>query len=111
MPLGAVIITSIGGYYQARPCAQIDSIFKNNQTSVLNNYPECADFYSGANPDRHVAVLARIQGMGTTGATAAAALGANFGMAGWLALILHGVGVEIYVSLVETSDVDSVCRA
>jgi hypothetical protein len=96
MPTGAVVVSGMEGFYQARPCGQIDDMFRGNKTMVLGRYPECADWYTG-NTDRHAAVPAKLTGGGTR-ATASAALGMNFGSAMWLALALHAIGVEIYVS-------------
>lgn len=75
-----------------------------NETIVLGLYPECADWYTG-NTGRHAAVLADLGG--GTAATAAAALGMNFGSAMWLALAIHAIGVEIYVSRAPRPRIDT----
>ncbi|KAL1642556.1 hypothetical protein SLS58_005324 [Diplodia intermedia] len=82
-------------YFTARPCAQLDYIFNFQQDATLRHHPECVRFYDGSNPGQHALVNARF---GTTAAEATAALGIPFGMAMWLALTLHAVGVEVYVS-------------
>ena len=51
MALSAMIMSSQGDYYDARPCGQIDFIFNGNRSGVLGTYPECAAYYSGAKPD------------------------------------------------------------
>lgn len=88
----------MSSYYSARPCAQIFDTFEGNQTATLQHYPECAAFFSGADPDRHAAVKAQLGGDGGSAIGAAAALGMTFGASAWLAMALHAIGVEIYVS-------------
>lgn len=80
----------------ARPCEQILYTFHGNQTATMLRYPECAAFFTGENLDQHAAVKAILGG--GTAIEAAAALGITFGGSGWLALALHAIGVEIYVS-------------
>lgn len=67
----------------------------NNRSRALDLYPDCAAFYSGENPDQFVVVGADMRG-GIT--TAASAGGLTFGAALWLAMALHAIGVEVYVS-------------
>ena len=89
MVLSAMIISRYGNYYIAMPCKQIDSMPGGN-SSV---YPACV-----ADPDGQTAVNAQFntpQGIEQV----SAAMQTSFGMAGWLALILHAVGVEIYLAL------------
>jgi hypothetical protein len=87
----------MAGYYVARPCEQIFYTLHDNQLATLMHYPECSAYFSGANPDQHAAVKALLGGGGTA-IEAGAALGLTFGGAGWLAMAIHAIGVEIYVS-------------
>jgi hypothetical protein len=93
--LSAIIISTMYGYYDARPCGQILETFKGSQEATLHFYPECASYFSGANPGQYAVVHADMDG---TAIEVAVALGLNFGAATWLALALHAIGVEIYVS-------------
>lgn len=95
--IAAIIISMIGTYYTARPCAQVaDMVEDANRTLEL--YPECATFFSGENPGQQVVVHADLTSP-SSAAEAGAAAGMAFGMAIWLAFALHAIGVEVYVSL------------
>ncbi len=96
MIIMANVISSTGEYYAYRPCAQINYTLGENRTRTL--YPSCEPFYTGQNPDQYVLIPAKIGGQGTNAATTAAALDESFGAAFWLALVLHAVGIEVYVT-------------
>ncbi|KAI0863829.1 hypothetical protein F4860DRAFT_501776 [Xylaria cubensis] len=81
--------------YYAMPCDKIDSML---QDRTLDLYPECLSFYSGANPHQNVVVRAEFNHP-TSVVEAAAALDAVFGMAYFVAFLLHLFGVEIYLHL------------
>ena len=88
MILSAMIISRIGNYYIAMPCKQIASM--GGDPTI---YPNCA-----ADPNGQTAVVANI--VTPTGVEqVAASLQTSFGMAGWLAFLMHAVGVEIYLAL------------
>lgn len=89
------IITLIGGYYMARPCAQVYYML-GSQADTLQAYPDCAAYFLGEDPFRQVAVEANIHG---NEAELAAAEGILFGPAMWLAFALQAAGVEIYLRL------------
>lgn len=93
MIISTVIISISPKYYMAQPCDKIDFIIGREQT--LESYPDCASFYNGSRPDQNVLVLGDFNGNADKIGTA---LNLNFGMAFWLALFLHAIGVEIYVS-------------
>jgi hypothetical protein len=95
MFIGSMIITTMPGYYQSRSCPQIQSAFNGSQKTTLHFYPECMAYFNGSNPDKHALVHANMKG---TAIEVASALGMNFGAAAWLALALHAIGIEIYVS-------------
>ncbi|KAL1615749.1 hypothetical protein SLS56_011704 [Neofusicoccum ribis] len=90
----AVIVGTQKNYYTARPCYQLDYIFKTRE-ATLQHYPECIPFYNGTSPGQMVVVNAK---MGSTAAEASAALGISFGMSMWLALALHAIGVELQLT-------------
>lgn len=84
-------------YYSTWPCAKIEFTMKNSDTFLLDAYPGCAAYINGTNPSQVVPVAATF-GKGD-GVNTGAALNVAFGMALWLALLLHAVGVEIYLHL------------
>jgi len=92
MIISAQIIGSIGGYYRAMPCDQIASMF-DDQEKFKASYPQCSSATGVA--EGWVAVPASFSGKSQV----AAALDLTFGTAGWLALALHAMGVEIYLQL------------
>lgn len=92
MIINAKLISSIGGYYRAMPCDQIASLFKDQQ-SFKATYPQCSSA-TGITAG-WVAVPANFSGKSEV----AAVLGLTFGTAGWLALAIHAIGVEIYLQL------------
>lgn len=95
MVLGAMIISTRGGYYMVQPCIKIADMVDYDNKQLIDLYPTCDEYASGANRDTQVVVLANFGG---NVAEVATAMNLCFGMAGWLALFLHAVGVEIYVS-------------
>ncbi|KAJ1713543.1 hypothetical protein NYO67_4257 [Aspergillus flavus] len=94
MIISTVIISISPKYYMAQPCDKIDFIIGREQT--LESYPDCASFYNGSRPDQNVLVLGDFNGNADKIGTA---LNLNFGMAFWLALFLHAIGVEIYLQM------------
>jgi len=88
MIIAALVITQIGGYFISMPCQKIEYVDGDTQS-----YAACRE-----NPDAQTAVLANFN---TTNGVEhiAAALDTSFGMAGWLALAMHAIGIEIYLRL------------
>ena len=84
----ALIISSQGTYHEAIPCSVIE--FLNSTGQVSDTFPTCTS------PDAWTVVRADINDSASP-VGPAASLRAGFGMAGWLALALHAIGVEIYV--------------
>jgi hypothetical protein len=89
MIISAQILSAIGRYYTIWPCVKLAWTL-NDRNKLMLRYPSCV-----SNPDRPTIVLVdfndRAEEVG-------AALGLSFGMAGWVSLFMHLVGVEIYVS-------------
>ncbi|KAE8318237.1 hypothetical protein BDV41DRAFT_572233 [Aspergillus transmontanensis] len=94
MIISTVIISISPKYYMAQPCDKLDFIIGREQT--LESYPDCASFYNGSKPDQNALVLGDFNGNADK---IGAALNLNFGMAFWLALFLHAIGVEIYLQM------------
>jgi hypothetical protein len=92
------IITQIGSYYYAMPCSKITAIltsFGAPEKAVASLYPPCISFLNGTAPNQYAVVHANQNG---NPEEVAASLDMAFGMTLWLALLLHAVGIEIYVS-------------
>ncbi|KAH7018622.1 uncharacterized protein B0I36DRAFT_395574 [Microdochium trichocladiopsis] len=94
--LGAPILSRTGPYYIARPCKIIHDTLGNNQGLVLQWYPSCHPWYDGA--DDELQVLVRADTGGNLMERAAATL-VLFAAAGWLALTMHAIAVEVYLHL------------
>ncbi|KAK1962450.1 hypothetical protein LY78DRAFT_684036 [Colletotrichum sublineola] len=93
----AAIISTMGTYYAARPCSQVAyTIGDSNRTLEL--YPDCAAYFSGANPVQQTIVHADLL-TATSAAEAGAAASLPFGLALWLALAMHAIGIEVYLRL------------
>lgn len=91
--ISTLILTRIGGYYRAMPCQEI-AFLVHPQSKLQNAYPQC--FLPNGTIDGWVAVRAHFNGNVPQISTS---LGLTFGAAGWLALFLHAIGVEIYLRL------------
>ena len=91
MIIAAQITTMIGSYYVPFTCGELEYLRHYNTTEVFDTYPACA-----RDGLAEVAVHADFNG---NNANVGASLRLNFGMAIWLAIFLHAVGVEIYLNL------------
>ena len=90
MIIAATIISmdSIDPVYQAMPCDKLNS-FYDTTSELLEAHPICASLSAISS------VKANMNG---TVEQIAAALSLCFSMAVWLALAIHAIGIEIYVS-------------
>ena len=93
MILSALTITQVSTYYSTMSCDEIAFLY-NSSVLVNELYPQCSNFNSTVND--MVVIQAKF---GNQPEQIAASLGLSFGMALWLALVLHLVGVEIYLAL------------
>lgn len=96
MFLAASIISSSGGYHAAMPCGKVDFILEDRST-MAQRYPGCAAYLDGSNPDQYAIVPANMSGPDAV--QVAAALNLSAGGAFLVAIVLHAIGVEIYVSI------------
>ena len=95
MLLCALITSSIGGFSLNMPCDKISFIVGPETTGRL--YSSCRPYVTkGTNGGTEVVVEATLNG--TNPAEIAASLDISFGVAGWLALWLHAILIEFYVS-------------
>ena len=81
--------------YVAMPCDVILFTYQGNQTQLYTTYPACNPDNSKYATGGHVAVKANL--LSDNLAEYAAAIGSNFGMALFLAMFLHAIGIEIYL--------------
>ncbi|KAG4440743.1 hypothetical protein IFR05_003787 [Cadophora sp. M221] len=99
MVLAALVISTQKNYSATRPCGELayilatNSDLENQPAAFAQRYPQCVN----ASDTTPVPVNASLtdgdaENMGV-------ALGMSFGMALWLALFLHAVGVEVYLNL------------
>ncbi|KAK5704875.1 hypothetical protein LTR97_001986 [Elasticomyces elasticus] len=65
--------------------------------STLGYYPGCATYFDGTQPDKRVIVNADFASEDPIALSASLAI--PFGTAGWLALILHTIAIELYLRL------------
>ncbi|KAH7332688.1 hypothetical protein B0J17DRAFT_579906, partial [Rhizoctonia solani] len=88
--VSAKVITLIGGYSSFMRCAEVDYLIESN--SMSQRFPQCltSDPYN-----TYVVVPASWKG---TKLGESSAVRASFGMSMLLAIFLHCVGVEVYVS-------------
>ncbi|OTA52938.1 hypothetical protein K449DRAFT_390640 [Hypoxylon sp. EC38] len=94
MGITMVLASLNGGYYYAEPCDKINFIL-GSQNETIASYPECASFFSGEDPSRHVAVHATI--FTKDKVKIAASINMVFGTAGWVAIVVHAALVELYL--------------
>ena len=93
MILSSLIATKTGGYYRAKSCDEIKFIL-DDQSQFESSYPQC--FAVNGTIDGWIALPASFD---KDGARISNSLGMCFGTAGWLALAIHAIGVEIYLQL------------
>ncbi|CAD0055906.1 unnamed protein product [Aureobasidium pullulans] len=108
---GAMVILTTIGYIMAwvnikllqidqhrawmmRTWAWIEFALGRNDT--LAAYPGCANYFNGKSPDLPVVVT--VDFSSDNAMELSAALAVPFGTAGWLALLLHTIAIEVYVS-------------
>ena len=94
MIISALIISKIGSYDTIMTCGEIFSIHGSSQ-AIQRLYPRCSQ--SGFTNN----TLAIVQATFENGQPEqiGASLRMSFGMAMWMALFLHAIGVEIYLNL------------
>jgi hypothetical protein len=92
MIIAVQIMSAMGDWHTIRPCAQIAYVSEDDARS----YAECAAYFAGSNPDALAIVHVNFSGTTTE---IGASLGVPFGMAVWLGLAIHAIGVEFYVSI------------
>jgi hypothetical protein len=95
MIISAVIISQIGSYNTTMLCGEVAFINRDSANSnyMALNYPACI------NADASTPVVVHANLTGPSGENAGASLRMSSGLAAFLALALHVIGVEIYLRL------------
>ncbi|KAI5922503.1 hypothetical protein F4810DRAFT_254164 [Camillea tinctor] len=83
--------------YYSIPCDKL-SWMLGGRNETLSLYPACLPFFTGESPFKHAAVRESLSDA-TNIAEVAAVLNSTFGMALWLAFIIHVAGIELYLRL------------
>lgn len=94
MVIASQIMSTTGGFYQTQSCGQIAFMNEESLVAITERYPACL---GGTNTTK-IAVLANYGADGQI-ENVAAALTSAAGMGLWFSLLLHMVGVEIYLAL------------
>lgn len=94
MIIAAQIISSAGDFWSVQSCAKMLDVIGDAQ-ELVQQYPSCSSLLDGNNLKAVAAVHANFGG---SVVELMSAMNMSFGMAGWLALGLHAIGVEVYVS-------------
>lgn len=90
MILSALVMSKLGGFYEPQSCGQI--AFSNSPEYAAEHYPACASGTSSTRVVVDANMSGNIENVG-------AALAPSAGMALWLAILMHLIGVEIYLAL------------
>jgi hypothetical protein len=93
MYASAAIISGFTSLSTTYPCAQIN--FTLGKEGTLSYYPDCIAYYNGTHLGQRVVVTPNFNSENPI--EIAAALGVSFGTAGWLALWIHAILIEVYV--------------
>lgn len=97
--VASVVISTLSTYHSVWPCAKIAFTWKFNgqEGNYLDAYPVCRGTSDANASSVYVPIKADLNAENVI--QNGASLELTFGMAVWLALFLHGVGVEIYLRL------------
>ncbi|KAG9125723.1 hypothetical protein FRC07_006464 [Ceratobasidium sp. 392] len=91
----AKAVAAIDQYHTVWSCGELQYAL-NNSTLLAEQYPACS---AGL-----VEAFAAVPARWTTGVSISSSLRIAFGPAGWIALLVHAVGVEIYIHLTPGED-------
>ncbi|CAE6477737.1 unnamed protein product [Rhizoctonia solani] len=94
--LSAHVITAIDTYYSLWRCAEVEYVLESAD-ALAQAYPQCATAAALSNPKGFYVAVHASWREGQLGK--GSALRASYGMALWIAMILHGVGIELYLRM------------
>lgn len=93
------IVSNLGSYYALWRCDQLLFVM-TDLNAVQQSYPQCTQ--AGANiTNVFAAVHATIKG---NKLSSASTLRVTFGMSLWIGIVIHIIGVEIYIRMTESSN-------
>jgi hypothetical protein len=92
MIVSTKVITLIGDYYQVQTCTEIAFDYGGSQSKAVSLYRKCANSGPNTNVIVNAAFNAGLESVG-------AALDLSFSMALWFSILMHLVGMEIYLYL------------
>ncbi|KAJ1303559.1 hypothetical protein OPQ81_011743 [Rhizoctonia solani] len=92
IPIAMILISVRGTYYSVMSCDEVSNSL-NNADQFAREYPQCQPDWAGK-PVEYVAIRAGLE----DGLPAAAGIRSIFGMAAWVALWVHLIGTEYYIS-------------
>ena len=97
MIISALIVGKINSYNTTMSCSEIEFNYPGNVTKSRELYPQC----DSPGPDPATSDLVVVHATFGNGQMEQikASLNISFGMAIWVALVLHLIGVEIYLAL------------
>lgn len=101
------VLSAAGGYYELWSCTELEFLQQNGQgvTNFDASYPICAvnPVLNGFSPvpPPFVPVLVKI---GSYPASYGSAVRATFGMALWISLVIHVLGIEVYLRSTESAN-------
>ncbi|KAI0381421.1 hypothetical protein F5Y04DRAFT_81799 [Hypomontagnella monticulosa] len=98
MEIASIWMSFVGNFYHVLPCDKVEYMVKGQNLSMnyfREEFPECAPYWLGQDPERHVAVRAYVLEFDPVGI--AAAHNMSFGMSGYMAILIHFVGLEAYL--------------
>lgn len=95
MIIAAQIISRQRNYFVPQPCGKVAWML-DDATDVLQRYPACETYFDGSDLEQQVMVRAVFA---ESVEQVASSLNAPFGMSLWVAIAMHAIGVETYVSL------------
>ncbi|KDN41033.1 hypothetical protein RSAG8_07739, partial [Rhizoctonia solani AG-8 WAC10335] len=93
MPVSMILIDARGGYYVTMTCNEVANSL-NNTDQFVHEYPQCQPSWTGK-PVEHVSIRAGLE----EGLPLAAGTRATFGMAAWVAIWIHFVWTERYITM------------
>lgn len=97
MVIAAQVVTKIGGYHALMTCGELFDI--RDAAYVLDKYPSCMSV-NASSPSLQNAISAPVLAkFGSNMEELAASMRLPFGMALWLAIVIHVIAVEVYLIL------------
>ncbi len=92
--ISSLILSAIGSYYGTMPCDKLEFMSRDGgENNFSERYPQCNT------PNMTVDGETTVHGSFQSAEGVAVLFQMTFGMAGWIALFMHLVGVEIYLAL------------